>query len=159
MTGRGGCQDPRTPIALFCWRETPRQAARHPPRPARRDRRSRKTRSIIAFEAVTINCGALSDDPAIQAIIAEELQAVGQGLVNELVAAGCLRDVTEIAVKGRLAFVRAVCVKWIQSQSISRVDLTDMCRRAFAGALGTPTSRLRGRILRGKQPPVITLLP
>jgi AcrR family transcriptional regulator len=89
------------------------------------------------FEAVTINRGALSDDPAIQAIISEELNVVGQRLVNELVADGHLRDVTEIAVEGWLAFVRAACVKWIQSQNISRDDLTEMCLRAFDCALGT----------------------
>lgn len=98
------------------------------------------------FEAVTINRGALSDDPAIQAIIAEELNVVGQSMVNELVAEGCLRDVTEIAVEGWLAFVRAASVKWIQSQSISRADLTGMCLRAFDSALGTSTRRLRGGI-------------
>ena len=98
------------------------------------------------FEAITINRGALSDDPAIQAIVAEELNVVGQRLVDELVAEGCLRDATEIAVEGWLAFVRAVCVKWIQSQDISRADLTEMCLRAFDCALATPTSRLRGRI-------------
>ena len=32
------------------------------------------------FKAVTINRGALSDDPAIQAVIAEELNVVGQRL-------------------------------------------------------------------------------
>ncbi|WP_197519394.1 TetR/AcrR family transcriptional regulator [Mycobacterium sp. E2327] len=90
------------------------------------------------FEAVTINRGALSDDPAIQAIIAEELNIVGRRLVNELVAEGHLRDAVEIAVEGWLAFVRAACVKWIQSQNISRVDLTDMCLRAFECAVGTP---------------------
>jgi hypothetical protein len=88
----------------------------------------------------------LSDDPAIRAIIAEELNVVGQRLINELVAEGCPRDATEIAVEGWLAFVRAACVKWIQSQNISRADLTDMCLRALDCALGTPTSRLRGRI-------------
>jgi AcrR family transcriptional regulator len=98
------------------------------------------------FEAITINRGALSDDPAIQAIVAEELNVVGQRLVDQLVAEGCLRDATEIAVEGWLAFVRAVCVKWIQSQDISRADLTEMCLHAFDCALGTPTSRLRGRI-------------
>ncbi len=98
------------------------------------------------FEAITINRGALSDDPAIQAIVAEELNVVGQRLVDQLVAEGCLRDATEIAVEGWLAFVRAVCVKWIQSQNISRADLTEMCLRAFDCALGTPTSRLPGRI-------------
>jgi AcrR family transcriptional regulator len=98
------------------------------------------------FEAVAINRGALSDDPAIQAIISEELNVVGQRLVKELVVEGHPRDVTEIAVEGWLAFVRAACVKWIQSQNISRSDLTEMCLRAFDCALGTPTSRLRGRI-------------
>jgi hypothetical protein len=88
------------------------------------------------FEAVAINRGALSDDPAIQAIIAEELNIVGRRLIDVLVAEGCLRDATEIAVEGWLAFVRAACVKWIQSQNISRGDLTEMCLRAFDCALG-----------------------
>jgi AcrR family transcriptional regulator len=98
------------------------------------------------YEAVAVNRGALSDDPAIQAIIAEELNVVGQRLIEELVAQGCPRDATEIAVEGWLAFVRAACVKWIQSQNISRAVLTEMCLRAFDCALGTPTSRLRRRI-------------
>jgi AcrR family transcriptional regulator len=92
------------------------------------------------FEAVTINRGALSDDPAIQAIIAEELNVVAQRLINQLVSEGRLRDVTEIAVEGWLAFVRAACVKWIQSQNISRAELSEMCLRAFDCALGTPTA-------------------
>ena len=89
------------------------------------------------FEAVTINRGALSDDTAIQAIISEELNVVGQRLIDQLVAKGCLRDPTDIAVEGWLAFVRAACVKWIQSQNISRAELTEMCLRAFDCALGT----------------------
>jgi AcrR family transcriptional regulator len=109
------------------------------------------------FEAVTINRGALSDDPAIQAIVAEELNVVGQRLINQLVAKGCLRETTEIAVEGWLAFVRAACVKWIQSQNISRPDLTEMCLGAFDCALETPTSRLRGHRYGVYRPPVITL--
>jgi AcrR family transcriptional regulator len=100
------------------------------------------------FEAITINRGALSDDPAIQAIIAQELSVVGQHLTDKLVAEGCLGDATEIAVEGWLAFVRAACVKWIQSQNISRTDLTKMCLRAFDCALDIPSGRLRGRIYR-----------
>ena len=107
------------------------------------------------FEAVTISRGALSDDPAIQAIVAEQLNVVGQRLVDQLVAEGRLRDATEIAVEGWLAFVRAACVKWIQSQNISRADLTEMCLRAFDCALDipTPTSRLRPRIYGVMQSP------
>jgi AcrR family transcriptional regulator len=112
------------------------------------------------FEAVTINRGALSDDPAIQAIIAEELNVVGQRLTDKLVAEGRPRDATEIAVEGWLAFVRAACVKWIQSQNISRADLTEICQRAFDCAfdIPTPTSRLRARIYGVMQSPAITLL-
>jgi AcrR family transcriptional regulator len=90
------------------------------------------------FEAITINRGALSDDPAIQAIITEELNVVGRRLIDKLVTEGRPRDVTEIAVEGWLAFVRAACVKWVQSQKISRADLTDMCLRAFGCALQYP---------------------
>lgn len=89
------------------------------------------------LDAVAIYRGALSDEPAIQAIITEEPTVVGRHLISELVAEGLLRDSTEIAVEGRLAFVRAACVKWIQSQDISRADPTEMCLRAFDCALGT----------------------
>lgn len=98
------------------------------------------------FDAVTINRGVWSDDPAVQAIVAEELNVVGQRLIDQLVEDGCLRDAAEIAVEAWLAFVRAACVKWIESKNISRADLTEMCLRAFDCALG---SRLRGRIYSG----------
>lgn len=100
------------------------------------------------FEAITINRGALSDDPAIQAIVAKQLNVVGQRLVDQLVVEGHPRDATEIAVEGWLAFVRAACVKWIESQTISRSDLAEMCLRALDRAVDIPipTRRLRARI-------------
>jgi AcrR family transcriptional regulator len=112
------------------------------------------------FEAVTINRGALSDEPAIQAIVAEELNVVGHRLVDRLVAQGHSRDATEIAVEGWLAFVRAACVKWIGLQDISRSGLTNMCLRAFDCALDipTPTKRLHARISGVMQSPAISLL-
>ena len=114
------------------------------------------------FEAVAINHGALSHDPAIQAIFAEELDVVGRRLVDVLVAEGYVRDATEIAVEGWLAFVRAACGKWIQSPNIfiSRTDLTDMCLRAFDSTLDVSTSpsRLRARMNGLMQTPAITLL-
>jgi AcrR family transcriptional regulator len=111
------------------------------------------------FEAVAINRGALSDDPAIQAIIAEQLNVVGQRLVDELVAEGRLRDVTEIAVEGWLGFVRAACVKWVQSQTISRADLTEMCLRAFDCALGYPNKSLASPKVRNIRSRLTALLP
>jgi len=110
------------------------------------------------FEAATINRGA--DDPAIQAIVAEELSIVGQPLIDQLVADGRLRDATEIAVEGWLAFVRAACGKWIDARHVSRADLTEMCLRAFDCALDIPisTSRIRARISGVVQSPAISLL-
>ena len=52
------------------------------------------------FEAITINRGALSDDPTIRAIVAEQLNVVGQRLVDQLVAEGHARDAIEIALVG-----------------------------------------------------------
>ncbi|OBI85793.1 hypothetical protein A9X00_27165 [Mycobacterium sp. 1245805.9] len=90
------------------------------------------------FEAIAINRGALSDDPAIQAIITEELNVIAQRLTDKLVAEGRLHAVTEIAVDAWLAFVRAACVKWVESQKITRAGLTEMCLRAFDCVLGYP---------------------
>lgn len=83
------------------------------------------------FEGIAINRGALSDDPAIQAIVTVELNVIGQRLINKLVTEGHPRDITEIAVDGWLAFVRAACVKWVQSRKITRAALAEMCLRAF----------------------------
>jgi AcrR family transcriptional regulator len=112
------------------------------------------------FEAVTINRITSSDDPAIQAIVAEELNVVGHRLVDQLVAHGRPRGAGEILVEGWLAFVRAACVKWSHSQNISREDLTVMCLRAFDCALDipTPTSRLRARISGVMQSPAVSSL-
>ena len=112
------------------------------------------------FEAITINRGALSDDPAIQAIVAEQLNVVGQRLVDQLVAQGHPRDATEIAVEGWLAFVRAACVKWTESQKISRADLGEICLRALDCAVDipTPTRRLRARMSEVMQSPAMSLL-
>lgn len=93
------------------------------------------------FEAIAINRGALSDDPAIQGIVTGELNAIGRCLIDKLVAEGRLRDVTEIAVEGWLAFVRCACVKWVQSKKVTRADLAEMCLRAFDCALGDPHAR------------------
>jgi AcrR family transcriptional regulator len=90
------------------------------------------------FEAIAINRGALSDDPAVQAIINEELNVIGERLIDKLVVEGRRRDVTEIAVRGWLAFVRAVCVEWVQSQKITEAELAEVCLRAFDCALESP---------------------
>ena len=111
-------------------------------------------------KAVTINRIRSSDDPAIQAIVAEELNVVGHRLVDQLVARGRPRDAGKILVERWLAFVRAACVKWSDSRNVLRADLTEMCLRAFDCALDmpTPTSRLRARISGIMQSPAMSSL-
>ena len=91
-------------------------------------------------------------------LIAGPCVVESESLVLEV--AGRLREVTEIAVEGWLAFVRAACVKWIQSPNISRADLTEMCLRAFDCAVDTPTPtrRLWTRISEVMQSPASSLL-
>lgn len=90
------------------------------------------------FEAIAINRGALSDDPAIRAIITEELNVIGRRLTDKLTAEGHQREITEIAVEGWLAFLRAACVKWVQSQTIPRAALTALCLHVSECVLGYP---------------------
>ena len=90
------------------------------------------------FEAIAISRGALSDDPTIQTIITAELNVIGRCLTDKLVTEGHSRDITEIAVESWFAFVRAACVKWVQSQEITRADLTALCLRASDCVLGYP---------------------
>lgn len=87
-------------------------------------------------EALTVNRGALSGDPAIQTIIAEEQSMVGSRILDKLGVEGHDRDRAAVAVQGWLVFVRTVCVEWLQSQTLSRDEVTQMCVRAFVGALG-----------------------
>lgn len=84
---------------------------------------------------MTVNRGALSGDPVIQAIIAKELDTVGQRLLDKLGLTGHPRRLAAVAVHGWLVFGRTVCVEWLQSQSISRTELTRICVGAFNGAI------------------------
>ena len=79
-------------------------------------------------------------------------------VVDRLVAQGHPRDATEVAVEGWLAFVRADCVKSVDSQNISWADRTEMCLGAFDCALDIPppTRRLRARISGVMQSPAIS---
>lgn len=91
---------------------------------------------------ITVNRGALSGDPAIQAIIADELDTVGRHLLDKLGLTGHAREVGAIAIHGWLVFGRTACVEWLQSQSISRDELAQICIGAFNGAMA-PAIALR----------------
>jgi AcrR family transcriptional regulator len=86
--------------------------------------------------ALLVNRGALSGDPLIQAIIAEELGVVRQRMLDAAGIEGHERAVASVALQGWLVFVRAVCVEWLLHGAISRVELRDLCLRTLFSAVG-----------------------
>jgi hypothetical protein len=45
------------------------------------------------------------------------------------------REIASVALLGWLAFVRTICVEWLQHKAISRAELRDVCLRTLRGAL------------------------
>jgi AcrR family transcriptional regulator len=82
---------------------------------------------------LTANRGALSGDPTVQAIISDELATLRDRMLDALGQQGHPRQVASVALHGWLAFVRAVCVEWLQRPQLSRVEVRDLCFRTLAG--------------------------
>ncbi|HEX5113889.1 MAG TPA: helix-turn-helix domain-containing protein [Pseudonocardiaceae bacterium] len=82
---------------------------------------------------LTANRGALAGDPMVQAIISDELAELRNRLLDALGPHGHQREVASVALHGWLAFVRAVCVDWLQGSDLSRDEIRDLCFRTLAG--------------------------
>lgn len=95
---------------------------------------------------LTVNRGALAGDPAVQAIISDELLTLRNRLLEASGSTGHAREVTSMALDGWLAFVRAVCVEWLETSQLSRAEIHELCVRALTGVVadriefGTPPS-------------------
>lgn len=83
------------------------------------------------------NRGELSGDPRIQGIISEELGTLRQRMLEVTGLDGHQREIASIALLAWLAFVRTICVEWLQSPTISRAELRDVCLHALLGAVGS----------------------
>ena len=62
------------------------------------------------------------------------------------------RQVASAAFDGWLAFVRAVCVDWLQADQLSRNEVLDLCLRALGGIL-TDRIDLDNMVFDRQQPP------
>jgi len=87
---------------------------------------------------LTVNRGALAGDPRVQAIVSEELATLRTRVLDATDPHGRDRTVVSLALHGWLAFIRAVCVEWLERDEVSRDDVRDMCVRALAGVLAHP---------------------
>jgi AcrR family transcriptional regulator len=79
----------------------------------------------------------LSGDPIIQAIINDELALLRRRMLNVSGARGHQRDITSAALQAWLAFVRAICLDWLENETISRAEVRDVCLRTLWAALPT----------------------
>jgi AcrR family transcriptional regulator len=77
----------------------------------------------------------LAGDRAIQAIIDDELAALRRRLLDAAGLAGPARDAVSSVLTGWLVFVRTLCVDWLATQTLSRIQLRDACLGALWGAL------------------------
>jgi AcrR family transcriptional regulator len=78
----------------------------------------------------------LSGDPMIQAIISEELAELRRRLLDALGLQGHPRAVASAVLHAWLLFVRAMCVEWLEKETLSRDELRDVCLGALMGAIG-----------------------
>ena len=84
---------------------------------------------------LTANRGALAGDPTVQAIISDQLVTIRNRMLDLMGQGGHSRQVASAALDGWLAFVRAVCVDWLQADQLSRNEVLDLCLRALGGIL------------------------
>ncbi|MFZ2174621.1 MAG: TetR/AcrR family transcriptional regulator [Rhodococcus sp. (in: high G+C Gram-positive bacteria)] len=82
-----------------------------------------------------ISSGALSADADIRAIVDRELEAQQNRIVDALDPPGDARELVGIAVRGWIAFVRAVCMDWLDHPGVPESELRELCLRSLRGML------------------------
>jgi AcrR family transcriptional regulator len=84
-----------------------------------------------------INIGTLSAEAAIREIVEHELAEQQTRILDAWGFEGEHRILAAVAVRGWIAFVRAVCLDWLDHPSIPQEELRAICLRTLAGALGS----------------------
>lgn len=77
----------------------------------------------------------LSGDPLIQGIIHEELATLRGRMLDATGLSGHRREIASVTLLAWLSFVRTICVEWLQTPTISRAELRDVCLHALLGAM------------------------
>jgi hypothetical protein len=82
---------------------------------------------------LTANRGALAGDPTVQTIISAELATLRNRMQEATCRRGQDRETAALALRGWLAFIRAVCVEWLQHGHTPREEIHQLCLRALTG--------------------------
>ncbi|MGW0019575.1 TetR/AcrR family transcriptional regulator [Rhodococcus sp. NPDC003382] len=85
---------------------------------------------------LAVNRGAASADASIRGIVDAELDVQQRRIVDALAPSDGDRELVELAVRGWIAFVRSVCVDWLDRPGVTTVQMRELCLAALAGLLG-----------------------
>ncbi len=78
----------------------------------------------------------LAGDRVVQTVIAEELDALRERLLNVLpLADESTRDAVSGVLRSWLVFVQVLCVDWLTDETCTRAQLRDVCIGAVLGAV------------------------
>lgn len=79
--------------------------------------------------------GAASADPEIQAIIEEDIRVQKDRILATVEPGGTPTELMQIAVRSWLVFLRNACHEWLDTTSIPRDEIRDLCAHALIATL------------------------
>ncbi|MCJ0891410.1 MULTISPECIES: TetR/AcrR family transcriptional regulator [unclassified Rhodococcus (in: high G+C Gram-positive bacteria)] len=82
-----------------------------------------------------VNRGSLLGDRKIDDILTHEFEIQQERIRAALPAKFRDDDMVRIALRGWVAFVRAVCLDWVEHRTVDREQVRAVCLRAVAGLL------------------------
>jgi AcrR family transcriptional regulator len=79
--------------------------------------------------------GAASADPEIQAIIDEDIRLQTERILAAVEPGGKPTELTKIAVRSWLQFMRNACHEWLDAKHVKRDDVRDLCAHSLVATL------------------------
>ncbi|MCW2801775.1 MAG: TetR family transcriptional regulator [Aeromicrobium sp.] len=79
--------------------------------------------------------GGASADPEIQAIVEHDMQVQQERILTAVEPGGKPTELTQIAVRSWLHFLRNACHSWLDSKNVSRDEIRDLCVHTLVATL------------------------
>jgi AcrR family transcriptional regulator len=79
--------------------------------------------------------GGASADPKIQAIVEGDMQVQQDRILSAVEPGGKPTELTQIAVRSWLHFLRNACHTWLDSENVSRDEIRDLCVHTLVATL------------------------
>jgi AcrR family transcriptional regulator len=79
--------------------------------------------------------GGASADPEIQAIVEHDMQLQQDRILSAVEPGGKPTELTQIAVRSWLHFLRNACHTWLDSKNVSRDEIRDLCVHTLVAML------------------------